>query len=596
MLHCFPSKIVASFMLRRFKSLLSLNRLQRKVLVLVVVIILVPMVVTGLVSSAWITARMNASTEHWIREAAQVNRDWLNTMNNNARLFADLFEHQLGPQPRFIAGQSPIPVQLEPLARELGINLVQVIDPQGRSIYSSTGASLDTGWQPGQDNAVLKVTRGDTRLLAAVTILRFPKQAQRHYRLVFGTLFDKQLLARLGRMSGLKTRLFYPRDGDFAKAFSEESQPLKLRLPAQAYAQLQQHHDYYSVNAENGKYRGLYTPITDSTGQVEAVLFSGLAHQGAEDLLSDRTSLTLTVILLGSLLAIAVGLVLSHIVVRPVTYLHDAVMKIAAQDFRTNLPMNWHDEIGDLTRAFNSMVAKLRASRDEQRREFQRDKIASLGELSLAMAHELRNPIGVINTASKLLDKDPPPEKRRELQRVIHEGCQRMDRFLKDFQKLARHRQPQFTRIDPAMPLEKALEVMLAGKDTLTVERHFNHGNACILADEELLQQAWVNLVGNAIEAMEGHGHFTIGSESEGNEIVVYLQDSGPGIPVELMTRLFEPFYTTKSEGTGLGLTLANTLVTASGASLELVPDVESGARFAMRFNMLEESECNAPS
>jgi signal transduction histidine kinase len=137
---------------------------------------------------------------------------------------------------------------------------------------------------------------------------------------------------------------------------------------------------------------------------------------------------------------------------------------------------------------------------------------------------------------------------------------------------------------------------MLAGKDELTFERHFNHGNSCILADAELLQQAWVNLVRNAIEAMDGQGHFTVGSEIEGNEIVVYLQDSGPGIPVELMTRLFEPFYTTKNEGTGLGLTLANTLVTASGASLELVPDVESGARFAMRFNMLEESECNAQS
>jgi signal transduction histidine kinase len=583
-------------MLRRLKNLLYLNRLQRKVVLLVVVIILVPMVVTGLVSSAWITARMDASTEHWIREAAQVNRDWLNTLNNNARLFADLFEHQVGPEPRIVAGQSPIPTQLEPLARELGINLVQVFDPQGRPIYSSPGVSLDSSWQPGQDKAVLKVTQGDKNLLAAVTILRFPKQAERHYRLVFGTLFDKQLLARLGRISGLKTRLFYPRDGDFAKAFSEESRPLKLRLPPQAFAQLQQQQDYYSVKAENGKYRGLYTPITDSTGQVEAVLFNGLAHQGAEDVLSDHTSLTLTIILFGSLLAIAVGLVLSHMVVRPVTYLHEAVMKIAAQDFRTNLPMNWHDEIGDLTRAFNSMVAKLRASRDEQRREFQRDKIASLGELSLAMAHELRNPIGVINTASKLLDKDPPPEKRRELQRMIHEGCQRMDQFLKDFQQLARHRQPQFTQIDPATPLEKALQVMLAGKDELTFERHFNHGNSCILADAELLQQAWVNLVRNAIEAMDGQGHFTVGSEIEGNEIVVYLQDSGPGIPVELMTRLFEPFYTTKNEGTGLGLTLANTLVTASGASLELVPDVESGARFAMRFNMLEESECNAQS
>lgn len=580
----------------RLLALLKLNRLQRKVLLVVLVIILVPMVITGLVSASWITARMDESTERWIREAAQVNSDWLDRLNNNAQLFADLYDHVAGKHPEFVSGRSPIPSQLRPLARELGINLVQVFDTQGRQIYSSPPVSLGTSWQPGQNKAVLKAMQGKKNLLAAVSIVRYPKDQPKHYRLVFGTLFDKELLSRLSNMSGLKTRLFYPQNGDFAKAFSEESRPLKLRLPARAFHELQQQHDYYSTQAENGKYWGLYTPVADSSGQVEAVLFSGLQHHDGDQFLTDKAALTIGVTLLGTLLAGMTGLLLSRLVVRPVTYLHEGVMKVAAQDFRTSVPIAWRDEVGDLIRAFNSMAARLRASRDQQQREFQRDKIAALGELSLAMAHEIRNPIGVIKTATKLLETAEDPDKRSELQRMIREECHRLDQFLKDFQQLARHRKPLFTLIDPSAPLEKALQVMLAGRDGVLVERNFAHGKHRIRADAELLQQAWVNLIRNALEAMDNEGELRVSSEVIDDEVILYLHDSGPGIPVDLMSRLFEPFYTTKAEGSGLGLTLANTLVGASGASLQLVPDSKPGACFAMRFSLLKEDECNEPS
>ena len=577
-------------MLRRLISLLHLNRLQRKVLLLVLVIILVPMLVTGMLSASWIAGRMDDSIERWIREAAQVNSSWLDTLNNNGRLFADLFDSLTDGQPVFAAGQSPIPPHLEPLARELGINLVQVIDPDGRQIYTSAPVSLDTGWASGQSSAVLKASQGDRRLLAAVTIARYPHDQPRHYRLVLGTLFDKALLGRLGGMSGLKTRLFYPRDGDFAKAFSEESRPLKLRLPPSAFAALTRQHDYYSDKAENGRYWGLYTPVADSTGRVEAVLFSGLEHHGGAQLLTDKAALSVAIALLGTLLAAVTGLVLSRLVVRPVTYLREGVMKVAAQDFRASVPIEWHDEVGDLARAFNSMAATLRETRDQQRREFQRDKIAALGELSLAMAHEIRNPIGVINTATKLLETAEAPARRADLQRMIHEECGRLNQLLKDFQQLARHRKPQFTLIDPAAPLDKALQVMLAGRDDVSVRRDYRHGEQRIRADAELLQQAWVNLVRNALEAMDGPGELWVGSVVEEGKVMIFLQDSGPGIPVELMTRLFEPFYTTKDQGSGLGLTLANTLVEASGATLELVPESDTGARFAMCFDLAEEA------
>ena len=230
----------------------TLNRLQRKVLLIIVVIILVPMLVTGTLSAAWITGRFENFIEGWIREAAQLERDALADLHKNARLFADVLDQVTRGFPDLQSGRSPIPAELEPLARELGISLVQVYDPSGELLYSSGDARVATAWAPGQDTAVVRVEQGGHSRLAAITILRFPRQAKQHYRLVLGTLFDKSLLERLSRVSGLKTRLFYPREGDFAKAFADEDRPLKLRLPPSAYADLKARREYFSANAENG--------------------------------------------------------------------------------------------------------------------------------------------------------------------------------------------------------------------------------------------------------------------------------------------------------------------------------------------------------
>ncbi len=211
---------------------------------------------------------MEESIEHWIREAAQVDRTALSDLHHNARLFADLLDETTQGRPDLTPGRSPVPARLEPLARELGINLVQLYGEAGELLYSSRPATLGTSWSPGQDSAVVKVNQGADNLLAAITILRIPKDAERHHRLVLGTLFDKELLNRLGRLSGLKTRLFYPREGDFAKAFSQDEQ--RLQLPPLGLDRLAHKHDFYSREAEGGRYRGLYTPLIDANDRAEA--------------------------------------------------------------------------------------------------------------------------------------------------------------------------------------------------------------------------------------------------------------------------------------------------------------------------------------
>jgi signal transduction histidine kinase len=566
-------------------ALLPLNRLQRKVMLIIIVIIVAPMLITGWISASWIAGRTDESIERWLREAAQVNKDSLDHLHENSRLFADLLEESTQGLLNLKAGQSPVPRQLWRLAKQLGINLVQVYDYDSQLIYSSHPIRLATHWSHGQDSAVVKVDQAGKSLLAAITIVRIPHDQPRHYRLVLGTLFDKELLNRLSQTSGLKTRLFYPRNGDFANAFSEDEQPLKLRLPAGAFDALYQRQSYYSTAAESGQYWGLYTPLVDATGQVEAVLFSGLQHQGSARLLTDQLSLTVVISLLGILLASVTGMLLGRIVIRPVESLRHGVMKLAAQDFRASIPVTSHDELGELAQSFNAMAQRLREARDEQRREFQRDKIAALGELSLAMAHEIRNPIGVIKTASRLMESSQDPARRAELRRMIHEESQRLDHLLNDFQQLARHRRPEFADIDPLEPLNAALQVLLAGRDNIEVVRKTGHHDRQVRADRELLRQAWINLARNALDAMgEGPGRLVVRTSVDDNTLSVSLQDSGPGISRELMTRLFEPFFTTKEHGSGLGLTIASTLAEASGAYLELVPEVKTGACIAMRF------------
>jgi len=562
---------------------LHLNQLQRKVLLVIVLIILLPMLISGVLSARWISTRIDDSIEQVVRESAQLDERALFDLHRNSRLFADIFKEMTGGHLSIRPGKTPIPAKLKSLARELGISLVQVYGVNGELLYSSRPARLITSWAPGQDTAVVKVSLENQNLLAAITISRIPAAAGKHYRLILGTLFDKEFLTRVSHFSGLKTRLFYPDNGDFAKAFSEDGQPLKLRLPADAFELLQNKQPYYSSVAEGGHYWGLYSPVIDASGRVEAIWFSGHERTPGNEILADETALTLAIVFFGTVLALGVGLMLSRVVVRPVEYLHNGVMQLAAQDFRAEIPIHSHDELGELALAFNAMANRLREARNEQQREFQRDKLSALGELSLAMAHEIRNPIGIINTAAKLLDAAQDATRRSELCRVIHEEGQRLNHLLNDFQQLARHRRPEFNNIDPALPLEKALQVMLAGREEISVVRNYSHGKQLISADIELLRQAWLNLLRNAIEAIgDNPGQLEVGTTVHDDIIEIYLHDNGPGIPIEQMTRLFEPFYTSKDHGSGLGLTIANRLVEASGGQLELVPGDWQGARFAM--------------
>lgn len=579
------------------RLLLTINRLQRKVVLVILAIVVLPMLLAGALAAAWVSSYFESRIEQWIVEAARVDQTWLKAYQNDAVMLGGV----LAKEPAFIATvQTDNSVQLtEPLreiAQELGLNLIQLYDAKRRLLYSSLPVRGTSLWEPGQTQAVLKVTYRGKPSLATVGITPLPNARKPQHYLVLGSLLNEEFINELSQLNGLKSRLYYRERRGYFDIFTVPGQVLTLKdLGKDVLRRLEKNQQpYYDPNAEGGRFRGLYTPVVDSQGRVEAIMFSGLERRGFEELLTNRLVLFFAISLLGVAIGGIAGLMIGRLVVRPVQHLRDAVYQLSGQNFDTAVPITSADELGDLAQAFNAMAVRLRQARDEQAQNFRKDKLMALGELSAALAHEIRNPIGVINTAAALLDKGTvSTEKQVELRRMLREESLRVANLVQDFLQFSRHRPPALAAIAPQLPLERALAAALHTQ-RVRVNTDWRHGDARIYADAALLQQAWANLIANAVEAMadgeRAGGELFIVSEIRAGRVYITLEDTGPGIDAKTMPRLFEPFFTTKTQGTGLGLSLAHTLVSANGGTLEALATHKRGARFAMHFPIYAEA------
>jgi signal transduction histidine kinase len=574
---------------------LKLGQLQRKVLAIVSIIVIVPMLVAGWFAAEWVSTSFEQRLEQWISDAARGNQSWLQAYQNDAVMLGRV----LADDPHYArtlqhTPDKSMPAPVRRIAQELGIDLVQVYTPDQKLLYSSLPIEMQALWELGQTEAVLKVTRKNKSMLAAVGITPVPRRGPTRYYLVIGSLLGQDFTNELMQLTGLHTRLYYREGKNYFDAFTSPDGTIPLtHLSREMLTRLEKEKkSLYSVQAEGGEFRGIYMPIVDSTGRVEAIMFSGIERRTTHEVLTNRLALFGWISLLGLVIGGLTGLLLSRIVVRPLEDLRNGVMQLAGQNLNAAVPVRSDDEFGDLAKAFNAMAARLREARDEQVQFFRKDKLAAMGEVSAALAHEIRNPLGVINTSAALLEQArDDAAKRSELTRMIREESMRVSALVQDFLQLSRYRQPLFETIDPVEPMERSLALALAGRNGIKVHREYNHDESHIKADIGLLQQAWTNLYINAFEAMDkNRGELWLSTEVANGEVRLVVEDNGPGVPPEIMPRLFEPFFTTKEQGTGLGLTIAYTLAEANGGRLEALAPLRRGARFAMQFPIYEKA------
>jgi signal transduction histidine kinase len=221
------------------------------------------------------------------------------------------------------------------------------------------------------------------------------------------------------------------------------------------------------------------------------------------------------------------------------------------------------------------------------------ERLAALGQLSAGLAHEIRNPLGVIKGSAEMLDQnlqDAGPL-AKELAGNISGEVNRMSALIARFMDFARPSQlePHLQEIAPLVDRAlKAVRDQYPGAN-VTVEREYASDLPKLLLDEALCEQVFINLGLNAYEAMalEG-GRLRVSiarAESEGHRRVeVSVEDSGPGIPAELREEIFNPFVTTKRSGAGLGLSIVSKIVDDHGGSIRLTSKPGKGACFRISF------------
>jgi signal transduction histidine kinase len=214
------------------------------------------------------------------------------------------------------------------------------------------------------------------------------------------------------------------------------------------------------------------------------------------------------------------------------------------------------------------------------------DRLSALGELSAGMAHEIRNPLGAIKGAVEILKDDYRPEDARyEFIQILLKETDRLNHIVQEFLGFARPKQPDLQQADLNEAIESVvtLTAQEAKKAGVKVEKQLDSAIGMRGLDVSLLRQAFLNLVLNAIQAMDGGGVLTIGSSLQGDAVEITIADTGQGISEENRKKLFSPFFTTKKNGTGLGLAITYRIIENHRGTIHVASEPGKGTTFTVK-------------
>jgi signal transduction histidine kinase len=301
---------------------------------------------------------------------------------------------------------------------------------------------------------------------------------------------------------------------------------------------------------------------------------------------------------------LAIGLVggwlASRRIAEPLKELTVAAEGMSAADYSRRVRADREDELGRLARVFNHAAERIQESQSQleekvaqrtraleraQDELVRREKLAVLGLLASGLSHELRNPLGVMTNAVYYLDgvlADAPPAVKRYL-RILEEQIARSGKIVGDLIDFVGVEPPQRLAVTTKVLVEQQLERLVV-PEHIEVERHLPPELPAAYVDPSQLGQVVLNLLTNALQAMgDTAGVLTVrAAVHDRNHVRLEVGDTGPGIPPDALDRIFEPLFTTKAQGIGLGLAVCRTLAAANDATISVASPEGRGATFTV--------------
>ena len=275
---------------------------------------------------------------------------------------------------------------------------------------------------------------------------------------------------------------------------------------------------------------------------------------------------------------------LARRIVRPIEALDNAAAEVARENYGCRVEPAANDELGRLARSFNHMCESIRQARQELIRN---ERLSTIGRLAGSIVHDLRNPLAAIYGGSEmLLHTELGPQQQKRLSANIYKASKKIQDMLDDLLNISRGK-TDAPREDCLLSeiLQAALDPLRGPAETQKVELAVAvPDHVLVAADRRRLERAFGNLLVNALEAMPDGGRISVDTEVRSDSIIVRVEDTGPGIPAELLDRLFQPFASAgKSKGTGLGLALARQTVLDQGGDMWAETQSGHGACLSVR-------------
>ncbi len=289
------------------------------------------------------------------------------------------------------------------------------------------------------------------------------------------------------------------------------------------------------------------------------------------------------------LLTLLLALALARLLTGPVQRLEAQSRAIGEGRLGQRVEIRSGDELERLGDAFNDMASRLAGRERELARAHaelvRRERLAAVGELAAAVAHEIRNPLGVIFNAVSALRRNIAPEEAKGLYDMLQEEADRLNRMVGDLLDFTRPFNPTFEPTGLRALLSAAIAGAVGGEGdpAVAVEVAMEDGLPPVALDPRLMRQALINVLVNAAQAMTNGGKVEVRVRREGPFLQIDVRDAGPGIPPEVRARMFEPFFTTKATGTGLGLAVVKRILESHGGSVSFESAPGQGTVFSLR-------------
>ena len=344
-----------------------------------------------------------------------------------------------------------------------------------------------------------------------------------------------------------------------------------------------------------GDVRGLrylfaYRPLTDYVGVTVATIAQRrFGMWGLRDPELDRlfaTVASIYLLLVGAVTLVA--LLVARRISEPIGSLTRSARRVSGGDLEVEIPITRGDEVGGLQKAFRQMLIALRENRA---RIAQAERERAWQEMARQVAHEIKNPLTPMQLSAQFL-KRAYDEGAEGFDRIISECTESIVEQVEELRRIANEfsaysRLPLVSRTPTILnePVEEALNLFTpALADGVTIERELTAGLPAVPLDPEQIRRVVINLIRNAIDAVGESGTLTVRTGSDDTGVWLQVADTGEGIAPEVQERLFEPYFSTKTDGTGLGLAITRAVVDAHGGSLSVDSRPGEGTTMTARF------------